>query len=92
MSNTLRDNIPQVVPLTEDIADPGASVEEIVGHRQLLRRVLDAFDERGQKILLMIGEGYTTEEIAEELELTPSYTRELVAAVKAKGRGFKGEL
>jgi DNA-binding NarL/FixJ family response regulator len=92
VSNALYDNLPQSVPLTEDIADPTVNVEQTVAHRQLLQRILDSFDERGQKILMMIAEGYTTEEIAEELELTPGYTRELVAAVRAKARGFKGHL
>jgi len=92
VSNKLYDNLPQSVPLTEDIADPNVDVEATVARRQVLRRMMDSFDARGQKILLMIAEGYTTEEIAEELNLTPGYTRELVAAVRAKARGFKGEL
>lgn len=84
--------LPLLETIGEDIPDPGASVEEIVARRQLLERMFAGLDTRQAKILLMVAEGYETAEIAEKLGLELEYARELVAAIKARARGFKGEL
>lgn len=91
MSNTPYDSLPTSVPLTDDIAD-STNVEETVARRQLLERMFEGLDKREAKILMMIAEGYTTVEIMVEIGETGDYGRELVSAVHAKARGFKGEL
>ena len=87
------DVLPDTVPLTDDIAD-STNVEEQVAHRELLERMFAGLDAREHHILEMIAQEYTTEEILDELGFAPrsSYGRELVAAVRAKARGFRGEL
>ncbi len=90
MSNEL----PYTVPLTDDLVDPAASVEDTVARRQLLERMFASMDEREQKILTLLADEATVDEIAEALGLKPGsgYVYELVAAVRAKARGFKGLL
>lgn len=93
MSTKPYDALPDTVPLTDDIAD-GTNVEEQVAHRELLTRMFAGLDAREREILEMIAQEYTTEEIIAEIGFAPrsSYGRELVAAVRAKARGFRGEL
>ena len=80
------------VELNENIADTAPPVEETVDRRMAIGRMFAGIKGRELKILTMLGEGYTTAEIGKELGLKASYARELIAAVRAKARGFMGEL
>jgi RNA polymerase sigma factor (sigma-70 family) len=78
---SLRRTLAFILPSTAKPADtpaPGADVEQVVAHREMVRRVLRRLPEPMRQCLLLHHEGLTGKEIAEVLGVKPSYVGTLV--------------
>lgn len=80
------------LPLSENIADDSPPVEQTVARREALERLFAQIKGRDGLVLLMLSEGYTAQDIAEELGLAVSYAYKLIANVRAKARELVGDV